>query len=55
MPTMNKLNTSSSAAVRSSRLARLASVALLLGGVAAGAMAQTYKVVGPDGKVTYTD
>jgi glutaredoxin len=55
MPTMNILNTSSPAAVRPSRLARLASVALLLGGVAAGAMAQTYKVVGPDGKVTYTD
>jgi glutaredoxin len=55
MPTMNILNTSSSAAARPSRLARLATVALLLGGVAAGAMAQTYKVVDPDGKVTYTD
>jgi glutaredoxin len=54
MPTMNMLNTSSSAA-RPPRLARLAALALLLGGVAAGALAQTYKVVGPDGKVTYTD
>jgi hypothetical protein len=52
MPTMNILNTSFTAAVRSSRLARVATVALLLGGVAAGAMAQTYKVVGPDGQVT---
>lgn len=52
---MNILNTSSFAADRSSRLARLATAALLLGGLATGAMAQTYKVVGPDGKVTYTD
>jgi len=55
MPTMNHLNTSSPAAVRPSRLVRLATVALLLGGAAVGAMAQTYKVVGPDGKVTFTD
>jgi len=55
MPTMNNLNTTSSAAARPPRLARLASVALLLGSVAAGALAQTYKVVGPDGKITYTD
>ena len=52
---MNNLNTTSSAAARPSRLARLASVALLLGSVAAGALAQTYKVVGPDDKITYTD
>ena len=55
MPTMNNLNTSSPAAVRPFRLARLATVALLLGGATLGAMAQTYKVVGPDGKVTFTD
>jgi len=36
------------------RLARLAAVALLLGGASVGALAQ-YKIVGPDGKVTYTD
>jgi glutaredoxin len=55
MPTMNNLNTSFPAGARPSRLARLATAALLLGGVAVGAMAQTYKVVGPDGKVTFTD
>ena len=55
MPTMNTLHPSSSASTRPSRLAQLATVALLLAGVAAGAMAQAYKVVGPDGKVTYTD
>jgi len=55
MPTMNMTNTSFPADARPSRLARLATVALLLGGVAVGAMAQTYKVVGPDGKITYTD
>ena len=44
---MNKLN-------NPSRLARLATVALLLGGTAVAALAQ-YKIVGPDGKVTYTD
>jgi len=33
---------------------RLATVAALLAGAAVGALAQ-YKVVGPDGKVTYTD
>ena len=52
---MNNLNTSFTATARSARLARLATAALLLGGVAVGAMAQTYKVVGPDGKVTFTD
>jgi len=52
---MNNLHPFSSAAARPSRLARLAMAALLLGGVAAGATAQTYKIVGPDGKVTYTD
>ncbi len=50
---MNNLNTTSRAA-RPTRLARLATVALLLGGAAVGALAQ-YKIVGPDGKVTYTD
>ena len=54
MPTMNKLNPTSSAAARTNRLARLAAVAMLLGGSAVGALAQ-YKIVGPDGKVTYTD
>jgi glutaredoxin len=54
MPTMNNLNTTSSAAARPTRLARLAAVALMLGGVTVGALAQ-YKIVGPDGKVTYTD
>ena len=51
---MNNLNPTSSATARSTRLARLAAVALLLGGSAVGALAQ-YKIVGPDGKVTYTD
>ena len=51
---MNNLKTTSSTAARPTRLARLAAVALLLGGVTVGALAQ-YKVVGPDGKVTYTD
>ncbi len=60
MPTMNLPNlpaTASSPSTTPRRFAsavRLAAVALLLGGAAAGAMAQ-YKVVGPDGKVTYTD
>ena len=53
MPTMNNLKTTPSAA-RPTRLARLAAVALMLGGVTVGALAQ-YKIVGPDGKVTYTD
>ena len=51
---MNPQKTASPAAVRSTRALRLASVALLLGSAAAGALAQ-YKIVGPDGKVTYTD
>jgi len=54
---MNILKTafaSSADAARPPRLLRLATVALLLGGAAAGALAQ-YKIVGPDGKVTYTD
>ncbi len=50
---MNTTNTTSRTA-RPTRLARLAAVALLLGGVTVGALAQ-YKIVGPDGKVTYTD
>lgn len=57
MATMNNLQTAfgnPSAANRSTRLLRLAAVAMLLGGGAAGALAQ-YKIVGPDGKVTYTD
>ncbi len=39
---------------RPTRLARIAAVAMLLGGASVGALAQ-YKIVGPDGKVTYTD
>jgi hypothetical protein len=54
MPTMNTLKTVSSAASLSTRRLRLAAVAMLLGGAAVGALAQ-YKIVGPDGKVTYTD
>jgi len=55
MATMN-LPQSSSAAVgsRPLRAARIVGLALLLGGAAFGALAQ-YKIVGPDGKVTYTD
>lgn len=51
---MNNLNTPSCMAARTASLSRLAAVALLLGGTAAAALAQ-YKIVGPDGKVTYTD
>ena len=51
---MNKLNTPSRSAVRTRRLGRLAAVALLLGGTTVAALAQ-YKIVGPDGRVTYTD
>ncbi|MCK9689204.1 glutaredoxin family protein [Scleromatobacter humisilvae] len=51
---MTPLKNASSAASRSTRALRLATVAMLLGGAAAGALAQ-YKIVGPDGKVTYTD
>ncbi len=51
---MNKLSTPSRTAARPIRFARLAAVALLLGGTAVAALAQ-YKIVGPDGKVTYTD
>ena len=54
MPTMNNLKTTPSATARPIRLTRLAAVALMLGGVTVGALAQ-YKIVGPDGKVTYTD
>jgi glutaredoxin len=39
---------------RAARLATLAAVAALLAGAATGAAAQ-YKIVGPDGRVTYTD
>ena len=52
---MNNLNTPACAVVRPFQRARLATLALLLGAAAVGVMAQTYKVVGPDGKVTYTD
>jgi len=55
MSTMNHLKSSPSPAFRSARPARLALVALLLAGAAVGAMAQAYKIVGPDGQVTYTD
>jgi glutaredoxin len=51
---MNTLNTPSSITTRTARLSRLAAVALLLGGTTVAALAQ-YKIVGPDGKVTYTD
>ncbi len=51
---MNNPKTTSSAVSGTRRLLRLATVALLLGGAAVGALAQ-YKIVGPDGKVTYTD
>lgn len=51
---MNNLKTTSSAASRPTRFARLAAVAALLGSAAVGALAQ-YKIVGPDGQVTYTD
>ena len=51
---MNPLKTATPAAARSTRVLRLATVALLLGSAVAGALAQ-YKIVGPDGKVTYTD
>ena len=51
---MTPLKSTSSTASRSTRLVRLAAVAMLLGGAAVGALAQ-YKIVGPDGKVTYTD
>ena len=54
MPTMTPLKSTSSTASRSTRLVRLAAVAMLLGGAAVGALAQ-YKIVGPDGRVTYTD
>ena len=52
---MNHLKTSSFPAFRSARTARLALVAFLLAGAAVGAIAQAYKIVGPDGKITYTD
>ncbi len=60
MLTMNSLNTSvpafsqSTAPGRTAGIVRLVAVAVLLGGAAAGAMAQ-YKVVSPDGSVTFTD
>ena len=48
------MNHSNSSARRSTRPARLGLLAVLLAGAATGAFAQ-YKIVGPDGKVTYTD
>jgi glutaredoxin len=60
MLTMNPLNTSapaftpSTTSGRAASIIRLAAVAMLLGAGATGAMAQ-YKIVGPDGTVTYTD
>lgn len=55
MPTMNTLKTAlAPTPARPTRLLRVAAVAMLLAGAAAGALAQ-YKIVGPDGKVTYTD
>ena len=53
MPTMNTSKTTFRT-VRPTRLARLTAVAMLLGGTTVAALAQ-YKIVGPDGKVTYTD
>ena len=50
---MNLLPASSSTS-RAIATARLLAVAALLGGAAVGALAQ-YKIVGPDGRVTYTD
>jgi glutaredoxin len=51
--TMNLLP-ASPAKSRATRVARSLALAALLGGAAVGALAQ-YKVVGPDGRVTYTD
>lgn len=52
---MNTLNTSTPVTVHPAvRACRGAALALLLGGAAFGAMAQ-YKIVSPDGHVTYTD
>ena len=51
---MNPTRTDSSAASHPARILRLAALAMALVGAAAGAFAQ-YKIVGPDGKVTYTD
>jgi len=51
---MNTLKIHSRAAAGRSRLVRLVTVAALLGSAATGALAQ-YKIVGPDGQVTYTD
>ena len=53
MPTMKSMN-SPLASICPARAARLLAVAALLSGAAFGALAQ-YKIVGPDGKVTYTD
>jgi glutaredoxin len=51
---MNNLNKPSSAAARPVRRVRVVAVGLLLGSMTLAAFAQ-YKIVGPDGKVTYTD
>jgi glutaredoxin len=58
MPTMTPQNRSASAVTAARpgrpRRPRKIALALLLGGAAFGALAQ-YKIVGPDGSVTYTD
>ena len=54
MPTMTSLKAATSTASRARSALRLATAVLLLGGAATAALAQ-YKIVGPDGKVTYTD
>ncbi len=57
---MNPLNHSApdlpprSSSRRAANLVRLAALAAVLGAAATGALAQ-YKIVGPDGRVTYTD
>ena len=55
MATMNLLQSALAPSLaRPAGLLRVATVAMLLGGAAVGALAQ-YKIVGPDGKITYTD
>jgi len=55
MATMNLLPSALAPSLaRPAGLLRVATVAMLLGGATFGALAQ-YKIVGPDGKVTYTD
>jgi glutaredoxin len=54
-PTMSPSILRNPAALRVPAALRMAAVALALAGTAAGALAQAYRVVGPDGRVTYTD